>query len=58
MTDYTETPEIDTRSLMSGWEAVIKHGDGTASKVWGPTEERALEKAHDVIAQDRPGGDS
>jgi len=48
MPSYSEPKAIRTRSLMSGWEAVIIHGDGTATKVWGMTEARARQKAQEV----------
>jgi len=49
MPSYSEPKAIRTRSLTSGWEAVITHGDGTATKVWAMTEARALEKAQEAV---------
>ncbi len=35
---------IEYRAVTPGWQAIIKNGDGTATKVWGPTREAAAER--------------
>lgn len=49
----TEHPGgIETRDLASGWAGVVHHGDGTATKVWAPTEEQAEIRAQEVRSGD------
>lgn len=36
---------IELRAVQPGWQAVVHHGDGTATKYWGATRSRAKQKA-------------
>ena len=46
MSDDSEfEPGLETKSLASGYEAMLKHGDGTATSFWGATEDEAERKA-------------
>lgn len=39
---------VETHSVASGWQGVVHHGDGTATKVWAPTPAKARQKAREV----------
>jgi hypothetical protein len=41
---------IELRQVTPGYNAVVHHGDGTATKYHGTTEPEAKEKALDAIA--------
>lgn len=43
MSDDIEEPGLDVRPVLPGYEYILKHGDGTATKGWAPTRQRALE---------------
>lgn len=45
-------PSIETRDVASGFEGIVNHDDGTATKVWAPTEEAAREKAQRLVVDD------
>jgi len=36
---------VETRDLLTGWQGVAHHGDGTVTKVWAVTEAKAEAKA-------------
>jgi len=47
MSNSEHSSGVETRELMSGYQGVAHHGDGSVTKVWRPTEsaaERAAEK--------------
>lgn len=40
---------IETREVTSGYQGIVKHGDGRATKFWAPTEDEARAKAIDHL---------
>jgi len=48
MNDGEHPSGVETRDLVSGWQGVLHHGDGTATKVWAPTEDEAEQKAQEA----------
>jgi len=49
MSDVGFTQGIETKDLVSGWAGIVQFADGTARKVWAPTEARARAKAQEVL---------
>ncbi|MFW6384761.1 MAG: hypothetical protein ACOCY7_01360 [Halodesulfurarchaeum sp.] len=47
------TAGIVTVKIASGWEATLKHGDGSATKFWGRSEAEARRKAERSQEADR-----
>lgn len=45
MGDTLHRGGISTRSVTSGYITTIHHGDGSSTDYWGPTEQRAFDRA-------------
>lgn len=39
---------VETQDLASGWQGIVHHGDGTATKTWAPTRAGARRKAQEA----------
>ncbi len=50
MTDAGFTPTVRTKSLASGWEAELKHGDGHSTTAWGATEALAEANLEEAVS--------
>lgn len=46
--DGPEPAGVDVKPVFPGYEYTVRNGDGTATKGWAPTREKALERAQEV----------
>lgn len=43
---------LETRSVAQGVQSIHHHGDGTCTKSWGPTEDKAVENLQEDLSDD------